>query len=73
MTKSPNPKKQAALTEVESAAKEWQAAKKKERAYRDTLAALVKEHVDSDVLSENKISTVTGIPRMTIRKMVGKL
>jgi len=73
MTKSPNPKKQAALTEVETAAREWQAAKKKERAYRDTLAALVKEHVDSDVLSENKISTVTGIPRMTIRKMVGKL
>lgn len=73
MTKSPHPKKQAALSEIEAAAREWQAAKKKERAHRNALAALVKGHVDSEVLSENKISTATGIPRMTIRKMVGKL
>ncbi|MCF8530257.1 MAG: hypothetical protein K9G05_04200 [Candidatus Nanopelagicales bacterium] len=72
MTKSPNPKKQQALTDIEEAAKEWRAAKKKERANRETLATLVREHVDSDLLSENKISTVTGIPRMTIRKMLGK-
>lgn len=72
MTKPPNPKKQQALTDIEEAAKEWRAAKKKERANRETLATLVREHVDSDLLSENKISTVTGIPRMTIRKMLGK-
>ncbi len=72
MTKSPNPKKQQALVEIELAAKEWHASKKKERAHRDQLATLVREHVDSELLSENKVSTATGIPRMTIRKMLGK-
>jgi hypothetical protein len=72
MTKSPSSKKQAALAEVELAAKEWQAAKKRERAARNEFAALVQEHVDSELLSENKVSTATGIPRMTIRKMLGK-
>jgi hypothetical protein len=72
MTKSPSPKKQQALTEIEIAAKEWQAAKKKERAHRESLAALVREHVDTELLSENKVATATGIPRMTIRKMLGK-
>ena len=72
MTKPPSSKKQAALAEVERAAKEWQAAKKRERAARNELAALVQEYVDGEMLSENKISTATGIPRMTIRKMLGK-
>lgn len=72
MSKVPSPKKQQALTDIEMAAKEWRAAKKKERAHRDALAALVRDHVDSELLSENKISTATGIPRMTIRKMLGK-
>lgn len=72
MTKSPSPVKQQALSEIEAAAKDWQIAKKQERAHRDQLASLVREHVDSELLSENKISTVTGIPRMTIRKMLGK-
>jgi hypothetical protein len=72
MTKSPGSKKQAALAEVERSAKEWQIAKKRERAARNEFAALVQEHVDSELLSENKVSTATGIPRMTIRKMLGK-
>lgn len=72
MAKTPSPKKQAALNDIEKAAKEWRSAKKAERASRESLAALVQEHVDSELLSENKISTATGIPRMTIRKMLGK-
>ena len=72
MGKTPSPKKQAALIDIEKAAKEWRAAKKAERASRESFAALVQEHVDSELLSENKISTGTGIPRMTIRKMLGK-
>ena len=72
MGKTPSPKKQAALHDIEKAAKEWRAAKKAERDSRESFAALVQEHVDSELLSENKISTATGIPRMTIRKMLGK-
>ncbi len=73
MTKKISPEKAAAIIEVEEAAAEWKATKKRERAARENLAAAVRIHVDSETLSENKISTITGIPRMTIRKMMGKL
>jgi predicted XRE-type DNA-binding protein len=73
MTKKISPEKAAAIIEVEEAAAEWRATKKRERAARETLATTVRTHVDSETLSENKISTITGIPRMTIRKMLGKI
>jgi predicted XRE-type DNA-binding protein len=73
MTKKISPEKAAAIIEVEEAAAEWRATKKRERAAREILATAVRNHVDSETLSENKISTITGIPRMTIRKMMGKL
>lgn len=57
---------------LEKATKEWRAAKKKERAARDKLAAVVQGSVESGILSESKISQLTEIPRMTIRKMLGK-
>lgn len=57
---------------LKQATKDWRAAKKKERAARDELAALVRMLVDSGVLSENKVASLTDIPRMTIRKMLGK-
>jgi len=72
VTKKISPEKAVAIVEVEAAAIEWRAAKKHERAARETLAGVVRLHVDSETLSENKISTITGIPRMTIRKMLGK-
>lgn len=55
-----------------SATADWRAAKKRERAARDSLAALVRGTVAEGVLTENKIASVTDIPRMTIRKMLGK-
>jgi hypothetical protein len=73
MTKKISPEKAAAILEVEEAAAEWRATKKRERAARESLATAVRNHVDSETLSENKISTITGIPRMTIRKMMGKI
>ena len=73
MTKKISPEKAAAIIEVEEAAAEWRATKKREREAREILATVVRNHVDSETLSENKISTITGIPRMTIRKMMGKL
>ena len=57
---------------LEVAAKEWRAAKKAERAARDALAAVVSDVVDRGILNENKVSKLTEIPRMTIRKMLGK-
>ena len=57
---------------LEKATKDWRAAKKKERAARDKLAAVVQGSVAAGVLSESKISQLTEIPRMTIRKMLGK-
>lgn len=64
--------KAAAQKALLKATKEWRAAKKRERAARDTLAALVVDTVESGVLNENKIAQTTDIPRMTIRKMLGK-
>lgn len=57
---------------LKRATKDWRAAKKKERAARDELATLVRLLVGSGVLSENKVASLTDIPRMTIRKMLGK-
>lgn len=64
--------KAAAQKALLQATKEWRAAKKRERAARDALAALVVDTVESGVLNENKIAQTTDIPRMTIRKMLGK-
>jgi hypothetical protein len=58
--------------QVMRAAKEWRAAKKRERASRDLLAGLVVDAVRQGHLTENKIASMTDIPRMTIRKMLGK-
>ena len=57
---------------VERAAKQWKSAKKDERAARDALAAVVTEAVASGHLNESKVAKLTEIPRMTIRKMLGK-
>ena len=57
---------------LEVATKQWRSAKKAERAARDALAAVVSDVVDRGILNENKVSKLTEIPRMTIRKMLGK-
>jgi len=57
---------------LQRATKDWRAAKKKERAAREELATMVRQLVDAGVLSENKVANLTDIPRMTIRKMLGK-
>ena len=57
---------------LQRATREWRAAKKSERAARDALAAVVREVVTAGLLSENKVARLTEIPRMTIRKMLGK-
>ena len=64
--------KAAAQKALLKATKEWRAAKKRERSARDALAELVVATVESGVLNENKIAQTTDIPRMTIRKMLGK-
>lgn len=62
----------AIRAEVAEAAAAWKRAKAKERAAREQLAELVRAGVGSGLLTENKIAKVTDIPRMTIRKMLGK-
>jgi hypothetical protein len=62
----------SASKQVVKAAKDWRAAKKRERAARDALAQIVVAAVKAGLLTENKISNLTDIPRMTIRKMLGK-
>lgn len=57
---------------LKKATKEWRAAKKRERAARDHLAAVVRSVVIAGLMNENKVSVLTDIPRMTIRKMLGK-
>ncbi|NQW72568.1 MAG: hypothetical protein HQ453_07540, partial [Actinobacteria bacterium] len=52
--------------------KDWRSAKKRKRAARNALAAIVNKAVGSGVMSENKVASITAIPRMTIRKMLGK-
>jgi diacylglycerol kinase len=67
------PDKAGFTKSIGKAAKEWRAAKKKERAARDHLAAVVVAAVKSGALTESKIAQLTDIPRMTIRKMLGKV
>lgn len=57
---------------LKKATKEWRAAKKRERAARDGLAAVVRDVVSTGAMNENKVAVLTDIPRMTIRKMLGK-
>ncbi len=64
--------KAAALAAITQAAQDWRSAKKAERAARQHLAGLVTENVRAGIVSENKIAKTTEIPRMTIRKMLGK-
>ena len=68
----PNHSKSSTTKALEKATKDWRSAKKRERAARNALAAVVNEAVASGVMSENKVASVTAIPRMTIRKMLGK-
>ncbi len=72
MAKPPAGSAADAADALEAATKKWHAAKKRERAERDALAALVSQVVHDGILSENKVARVTSIPRMTIRKMLGK-
>lgn len=69
--KSPTSKQEAEKA-LRKATKEWRRAKAREREARDALAALVTELVDKQTMNENRIATLTDIPRMTIRKMLGK-
>jgi len=64
--------KSAALESITAAAQDWRMAKKAERSARQWLAGLVNDAVQAGIVSENKIAKSTGIPRMTIRKMLGK-
>lgn len=69
--KAPSSKTEAEKA-LRKAVKDWQAAKKRERAARDSLAEVVKAVVGGGIMNENKVATLTDIPRMTIRKMLGK-
>lgn len=62
----------SAKKELEKATKEWRAAKKRERDARDEVARIVVDVVKSGLITENKAAKITDIPRMTIRKMLGK-
>jgi hypothetical protein len=64
--------KDGASKDVVKAAKDWRQAKKQERAARDALAVVVRQAVGKGYLTENKVAQLTEIPRMTIRKMLGK-
>lgn len=57
---------------IKKATKEWRTAKKRERAARDQLAEVVKSAVSAGHINESKVASLTDIPRMTIRKMLGK-
>ncbi len=72
MVKASASAKAEATKALEKATKDWRAAKKKERAARDNLALIVQGSVEAGILSESKVSQLTEIPRMTIRKMLGK-
>ena len=62
----------AAKKALEKATKDWRAAKKRERDARDEVARIVVDTVKGGLVTENKASKITDIPRMTIRKMLGK-
>ena len=46
---------------LEKATKDWRAAKKRERAARDLLAAVVAESVHGGFLNENKVAKITDL------------
>lgn len=71
-TPTPPSSKAEAEKALKKATKEWRAAKKRERAARDHLATVVRSVVAGGLMNENKVSGLTDIPRMTIRKMLGK-
>lgn len=62
----------AARKALEQATKDWRAAKKRERDARDEVARIVVDVVKAGLVTENKAAKITDIPRMTIRKMLGK-
>jgi hypothetical protein len=72
MAKSSPRTPEAAAAALERATRQWREAKRSERAARDALAGLVRDVVSAGLLSENKVARLTEIPRMTIRKMLGK-
>ena len=72
MAKSDIDSENAAKKALEKATKEWRAAKKRERDARDEVARVVVGVVKSGLITENKAAKITDIPRMTIRKMLGK-
>lgn len=63
-----SPEREALVASAEA----WREAKARERAARDALAVLVREGVATAAFTETKAAKWTGIPRMTIRKMLGK-
>lgn len=72
MAKDPDPDRDSATEAIAEAARHWKASKKAERRARDAFADVVREVVSSGHLSENKVAGLTNVPRMTIRKMLGK-
>lgn len=72
MAKSHLASEGAAKKALEKATEEWRAAKKRERHARDEVARIVVDVVDAGLITENKAAKITDIPRMTIRKMLGK-
>lgn len=72
MAKSHTDSEGAAKKALEQATKEWRAAKKREREARDAVARIVVDVVKAGLITENKAAKITDIPRMTIRKMLGK-
>ncbi len=64
--------KSDAERDLKHATKQWRKAMARERATRDALAGLVNEVVGNHTLTEHRVATLTDIPRMTIRKMLGK-
>ncbi len=72
MAKAPMDSEGAAKKALEKATKDWRTAKKRERDARDEVARIVVESVKAGLVTENKAAKITDIPRMTIRKMLGK-
>jgi hypothetical protein len=69
---SKTPSKAEASAALAEAVDRWRAAKSSERAAREALAVVVRQVVNGGIMNESKVATLTKIPRMTIRKMLGK-
>ena len=72
MAKSEIESEAAAKKALEKATKEWREAKKYERAARNEVARIVVDVVRSGLITENKAAKISELPRMTVRKMLGK-